>query len=207
MSTTGCLTDFSLTEIFQFIEKGNRSGLLTIRVSPEYKATLPSAYYIWVERGCLVAAASRLDQQGLVSLIEQRQWVSKHIIARLDNFCPTDKPLGFCLRDQGALQADHLKQLLHSQVLELVFILCQLKSGQFKFEQNMPIPAREMTGLSVPIVVLKTLLEAIGCIQQVIDQLQSQSTNYAQQIIDQLQAQSKALQLSHYDNVYPTYTN
>jgi len=45
--------------------------------------------------------------------------------------------------------------------------LLQLKDGEFKFDQNVPIPTREMTGLSVPAVVLnqysliKVLLEKI----------------------------------------------
>jgi hypothetical protein len=195
MSTTGRLTDLSLTEVFQFIEKGHRSGLLTIRVLPESPSMLPPVYYIWVDRGCLVAAANRLDQEGLVSLIKQHQWISKHVLARLDKFCPSDKPLGVCLKNQGALQAEQLKQLFYVQVLQLVFSLSQIKDGMFKFEPNVQIPTREMTGFSIPMVVLITLLEVVNDIQHIIDKLQSQSNYCVQKIIDQLQSQSKALQL------------
>lgn len=175
MTTTGFLTDLSLTEILQFIEKGNRTGLLTIYVLPESQATLPPVYYIWIDRGRIVAASNRLDQRGLVSLIEQQQWVSKHVMARLDQFCPIDKALGLCLKSQGALQGEQLRQLFHIQLLQLAFDLYQVKDGQFEFDQNVSIPAREMTGLSAPVVVLRVLFEAVDCTQKFIDQLQSHS--------------------------------
>jgi hypothetical protein len=173
MSTTGQLTDFSLKEIFQFIEKGHKTGLLTIRVSPESQVTLKPYHYIWVHQGCIVAIASRLDQQGLVSLIEQNHLVSNYVLAKLDQFCPVDKPLGFCLKNLGALQTEQLKQLFHVQVLQQIFTLCQLKNGQFKFELNASMPAREMTGLSVPMVVITSLLDAVDRIQEIV-QHQSQ---------------------------------
>ena len=195
MSIIGCLTDFSLTEIFQFIGKGHRTGLLTIRVLPESQSMLPSIYYGWVEQGCLIAAANRSDQQGLVSLIEQHQLVSKYVLARLDKFCPLDKPLGLCLKNQGALQAEHLKQLFSLQVLQLVFALCQIQEGRFKFEQNVPIPTREMTGLRLPIAILTPLIEVVNDLQHVIGNLQSQSNNYVKQVIDQLHSQPQALSL------------
>jgi|SRR4028118_78630 hypothetical protein len=169
MSTRGSLTDFSLTEIFQFIEKGRRTGLLTIRVLPESQATLSPVHYIWVYKGCIVAAANRLDQQGLISLIEQHQWASNHLLTTLDKFCPIDKPLGLSLRNQGALQSEQLKQLFYIQVLQRVCALCQLKDAQFQFDQNLPIPAREMTGLSVPAVVLRMMIEAVNQVQKLVD--------------------------------------
>jgi hypothetical protein len=175
MTTTGCLTDCSLTEIFQFIEKGNKTGLLTICVPLESQATLPPEFYIWIEQGCIVAVANRLDQQGLVSLIEQGHLVSDRVLARLDVFCPIDQPLGLCLKNQGAIQSEQLTQLFHVQVLQQVLVLCQLQNGQFKFEQNVPIPAREMTGLSVPIIVVRLLIEAVNRVQQIVGQFQSQS--------------------------------
>lgn len=175
MSTIGYLTDFSLIEIFQFLEKGHKTGLLTIRVLPESQTPLLAVYYIWVEQGCVVAAANQLDGQGLASLIAQRHWVSKHLLDRLGQFCPLDKPLGLCLKNQGALQTEQLKQLFHIQVVQQVFALSQLKEGQFIFEQNVPVPTQEMTGLSIPVGSLILLLEAVNHVQQAIDELQPQA--------------------------------
>lgn len=67
MSVTGSLADFSLPEIFQFIEKGRKTGLLTLSTVRGAQATLPRLHYIWVYQGQVIAASQRLDQQGLVS--------------------------------------------------------------------------------------------------------------------------------------------
>lgn len=155
MCTTGTLADFSLPEIFQYIEKGRKTGLLTLRALPGYQATPPLVHYIWVYQGRIVAAAHRLDQQGLVKLIEQWQVVSERVFDKLIHWCcPINEPLGLYLRNQGVLKREQLKLLFHIQVLEPVCALFQLKDAQFKFEQNVLIPTREMTGLSIPAGVL-----------------------------------------------------
>jgi hypothetical protein len=150
MSITGHLTDFSLAEIFQLLEKGQKTGLLTLCAQIAANAK-PQAHYIWVHQGRIVAAANRLDHQGLVSLIDQRQWVSDRVFDKLVHWCcPLNEPLGLYLKNQGVLQAEQLKRLFQVQVLKQVCALFQLKDAQFVFEPNAQIPTREMTGLSVP---------------------------------------------------------
>lgn len=183
MSTTGFLTDFSLQELFQFIDRGHKTGLLRVESEPVSQATRPSVHYIWVYHGHIVAAANRLDQQGLVQLIEQGQMLSdslRHSFAgrspaaltrafdKLVHWCcPIDEPLGLYLKNQGVLTTEQLKQLFQVQVLQPVYTLFQLKEGEFKFDQNVQMPTREMTGLSVPALVLnqyafiKVILEKI----------------------------------------------
>lgn len=149
MGVTGCLTDFSLPEIFQFIEKGQKTGLLTIQVFSTAPIK-PAKYYLWVRQGRIVAAANRLDHQGLVSLIDGRQWISDRVFDKVVHWCcPIDQPLGLYLKNQGVLQSAQLKRLFQVQVLQQVCALFQLKDAEFKFEQNVQIPSREMTGLSV----------------------------------------------------------
>ncbi|HEY9892414.1 MAG TPA: DUF4388 domain-containing protein [Candidatus Sericytochromatia bacterium] len=150
MCVTGSLTDFSLPEIFQFIEKGRKTGLLTLRALPDSQAK-PGKYYIWMRQGRIVAAANGLDHQGLVSLLDGRQWISDRVFDKVVHWCcPIDQPLGLYLKNQGVLQAAQLKRLFQIQVLQQVCALFQLKDAEFKFEQNVQIPSREMTGLSVP---------------------------------------------------------
>lgn len=150
MSITGHLTDFSLAEIFQLLEKGQKTGLLTLCAQIAANAK-PQAHYIWVHQGRIVAAANRLDHQGLVSLIDQRQWVSDRVFDKLVHWCcPLNEPLGLYLKNQGVLQAEQLKRLFQVQVLKQLCALFQLKDAQFVFEPNAQIPTREMTGLSVP---------------------------------------------------------
>lgn len=150
MSLIASLYDFSFPEILQFIEKGGKTGLLTIRTEPVSQASQSSVHYIWVYQGRIIAVAKRLDGQGLVKLIEQRQWVSKRVLNKLIHWCcPRNEPLGQSLNNQGILRSEQLKELFYFQVLQPVLNLLKLKDGVFKFDQNAPMPMREMTGLSI----------------------------------------------------------
>ncbi|MEQ9549270.1 MAG: DUF4388 domain-containing protein [Coleofasciculus sp. G3-WIS-01] len=148
MAITGYLSDLSLPELFHLIQQGKKTGLLTLRAA---LASPAIPYYIWVYQGRIVAAANRLDSQGLVALIKQYKWVSDRVVAKLIQWCcPTGKPLGLCLKNHGVLQTEHLKQLFQVQVLQQIGIMFQLKDAQFTFEHNVLLPGREMTGLSIP---------------------------------------------------------
>ncbi len=149
MSLLASLADLSLPEILQFIDKGNKTGLLTLHITSESQAMSPSVYYLWVYEGRLVAAANRLDKHGLVKLIHQRHWVNNRVITKLARSCPSHQPLGLYLKNQGVLSDEQLKQLFDVQVLQPVGILLNIKDGFFQFDQNVPIPTREMTGLSI----------------------------------------------------------
>ncbi len=154
MSIKGSLADFSLPEIFQFLQRGRRTGLLTLCRSSESPPT-QAVHYIWVYQGHIVAVANRLDQQGLVSLIEQFQLVSDRVFDKLVHWCcPIDEPLGLYLKKQGVLPTELLKWLFNIQVLQPVSALFQLKDGQFNFTSKVSMPTREMTGLSVEAGVL-----------------------------------------------------
>jgi hypothetical protein len=150
MCVTGFLSDFSLPEIFQFIEKGHKNGLLTLRALPDSSLKPGQSYYIWIRQGLIVAAANHLDQQGLVSLIDSRHWISDRVFDKVVHWCcPIDQPLGLYLKNQGVLQAAQLKRLFQIQVLQQVCALFQLKDAEVKFEKDVQIPSREMTGLTV----------------------------------------------------------
>lgn len=154
MCIKGSLSDFSLPEIFQFLQKGRRTGLLTLCPSSRFQAPQP-IHYIWVYQGHIVAAANRLDQQGLVSLIEQFHLVSDRVFDKLVHWCcPIDEPLGLYLKKQGVLHPELLKRLFNIQVLQPVSALFQLKDCQFNFNSKVSIPTREMTGLTVEAGIL-----------------------------------------------------
>lgn len=150
MSITGCLSDFTLPEIFQLIEKGQKTGLLALHAQPETQAKLGGIYYIWMYQGRIVAAANRLDDQGLVSLIEKHQWVSDRVFDKVVHWCcPISEPLGLYLKKQGVLQIEQLKRLFQIQVLQQICALFELQDAEFTFEPKVRIPTREMTGLSI----------------------------------------------------------
>ncbi|HBB32978.1 MAG TPA: hypothetical protein DDZ80_26970 [Cyanobacteria bacterium UBA8803] len=70
MSTQGFLSDCSLPEIFQVLERGNKSGRLKVCIVLGIPRIPVRSYYIWVNRGHLVAAANRLDNRGLILLFK-----------------------------------------------------------------------------------------------------------------------------------------
>jgi hypothetical protein len=166
MSIVGSLSDFSLPEIFQFIENGHRTGLLTVSPLPESPKMSPSMHYIWVSKGSIVAAANHLDQQGLIALIDQYSWVSNRVVTKLAQFCPPGQPLGLYLRSQGALQLQQLEHLFQVQLVQQMCVLCQLKDGHFKFDQNVTLPMQEMTGLGVPPEALTEMLKKLLWLQR-----------------------------------------
>lgn len=170
MSIIGFLSDFSLPEIFRFIDSGNKTGLLTFRALSESSAIPPSLHYIWVKKGSIVAAADQLDDQGLLSLIYEYQWVSGRVITKLAQLCPADKPLGLYLRNQGALRAEQLDHLFQVQIVQQLCALFQAQDAQFKFDQNVPLPRREMTGLRLSGEVIDVLLKKLVVLKKLFEE-------------------------------------
>lgn len=150
MAVTGYLVELSLPEIFQFLDQGHKTGLLTIRALPVAQPPSSQAHYIWLHQGRIVAAANRLDQKGLLSMITERGWLSDRVVSRFAQvFSNNEIPMGLTLKSQGLLQAEQLKVLFRIQVLRQVCALFQLKDGQFEFKTKVSLPLPEMTGLSL----------------------------------------------------------
>lgn len=150
MCITGYLTDFSLPEICQLFDKGHQTGLLKIHACLSTETSLSKVHYIWVYHGRIVAVAKRLDHRGLVSLIAQSRWISSRNFARLIQQCSSNQTLGSYLKNRGALRSQQLKWLFQVQVLQPMSNLFQLQAGKFQIDFNVPLPTREMTGLSIP---------------------------------------------------------
>ena len=151
MAITGHLSEFSLPEIFQFLEQGHKSGLLTIIPLPEPKAVnAPRSFYIWFQQGQVVAAANRSDGKGLISLMSQRGWLGERAAFRIIESCAVTSPAGLCFKSQGILQADQLRLLFYIQVMQQVCPLFTLQDGWFHFDSHQKTPLSERTGLSAP---------------------------------------------------------
>jgi len=150
MAITGYLAEFSLAEIFQFLEQGHKTGLLTIVAGPDQRPPLTQAHYIWFRQGLIVAAANETDGQGLCRLINRWGWLGDRAAFRLAQSCPADKPVGLYLKSQGILDAEQLKLLFYTQVMRQVCALFVIEDGSFHFDGHAPIPGTELTGLSAP---------------------------------------------------------
>lgn len=149
MSISGYLEEFSLAELLQMLDSGKRTGLLTVRCS-----TAASYRYLWFRDGQIVAAADRRDGKGLILLLRQREWLSARVVAKLLNFTDATLPLGTRLQSQGALSSKQVKQLFFLQVMQQMYRLLEMHSGNFQFTPDKMPPATELTGLSQPAIAL-----------------------------------------------------
>ena len=129
MTVTGYLADFSLPELFQLVEQGNKTGLLTICTLTDPTTVARHNHHIWLSQGQIVAAGNSLDQQGLMRLIAQRGWMGDRAVSRLAQTCQIHTPLGLCLKNQGVLTAEQLKLLFYTQVMRQVCALFALPDG------------------------------------------------------------------------------
>lgn len=150
MSISSSFTDFSLAELFQLIDRGRKSGCLTVCTLPDLKinGSKSQYYYIWFRQGLVVATANRLNGNGLVEKIEQRGWMTKQTQDKVSSIAKTNIPLGLDLKTQGVLSAEQLNLLFASQ-LQQVRQLFEIQKGVFKLDSKAVLPVLEMTGLSV----------------------------------------------------------
>jgi hypothetical protein len=173
MSLSSSFRDFSLAELFQLIDQGRKSGCLTVCTLPDSKAPEAKSYYyyIWFRQGRVIAAANRLDGQGLISKIVERHWLSESVLSKLCAHLPTEVPLGLNLKTQGALNSEHLNLLFAGQ-LHQVRDLFEIQKGVFKLDSRATVPWSEMTGLSVgAIEVALMALRALKNWQVLVDAL------------------------------------
>lgn len=148
MAITGYLTEFSLAEVFQLLDQGCKTGLLTICTLVDPRSTTKQTHHIWFRQGQIVGAANTLDQQGLIKIISQRGWLGDRAASRLAQSCPIGTPLGLYLKTQEVLSVEQLKLLFYTQVMRQVCALFQLSDGWFQFDGKAPLSEAEMTGLS-----------------------------------------------------------
>ena len=156
MSIVRSLESFSLTELFKSIEDESRSGRLIIE-TPISRTTAKreGIYYVWFNRGNLIAVSDCLNRKGLINLIDARGWMSPLIVSRLRVLCPANEPLGVYLRKMKLLSKEKLSFAFQLQ-LHQVYRLFQLTSGRFRFDDFseredgvLSMPWLEMTGQQI----------------------------------------------------------
>jgi Domain of unknown function (DUF4388) len=150
MSLSSSFTDFSLAELFQLIDQGRKSGCLTVCTLPDLHSPGSKShyFYMWFRQGRVIAAANRLNGQGLSQRIAQRGWVNSRIIEDACAKASVSTPLGLLLKTEGMLSAEHLNLLFANQ-LQQVRELFEIQTGVFKLDSKAALPLTEMTGLSV----------------------------------------------------------
>jgi Domain of unknown function (DUF4388) len=153
MSLTGCLSEYSLAEIFNFVRDGNKSGLLSIDPDRCLSRSVDNACYISFQAGRVMSVSNGygLEYQGLLKMMEQRKWLSLEQVTGLSiNVNRLGQPLGTYLKSCNTLDTEQLRLLFDSQV---VASICKLFGethyGQFRFDPQAPLIYAEMTGISL----------------------------------------------------------
>jgi Domain of unknown function (DUF4388) len=154
MSLTGYLSEYSLVEIFNFIQTGNKTGLLSIEPDRCFSRYLDNAYYISFQTGRIMSVNSGhgLENRGLLKLIAQRQWLVAEQITGLSFHASNLKqPLGTHLKSCNLLNTEQLSLLFDAQVVAGICKLFGEKHyGRFCFDSKAGLNYAEMTGISLP---------------------------------------------------------
>jgi Domain of unknown function (DUF4388) len=58
MSLVGCLSEYSLAEIFNFVQEGNKTGLLSIEPDRCLSRSVDNAYYISFQTGRIMSVGN-----------------------------------------------------------------------------------------------------------------------------------------------------
>ena len=156
MKITSSLEIFSLLELFQLIDSGAKSGKLTIKIPSNIKTPQgESIYYLWFDRGRLIAIDNNSPNSSLIASIEDRGWLKRRVIEKLENLCPPGVPLGNHLKNMGVLKTEQLQLLLQIK-LEQIYYLFELPLDKFnvqvsfiKVNSATDLPWLEMTGIRV----------------------------------------------------------
>jgi hypothetical protein len=148
MALIGRLGSVSLGEVFQVLDRSQRTGRLMLQFSTiELQGEF--LYYVWFVRGRIVAISTRSNHDELLIMLHKRQWVSAELISDVNDLRSLDVALGTHLKDQGVLQPEQLKLLFHAQVIQRVCGFFKFQDGKFQFDPQIQPPKSEMTGLSI----------------------------------------------------------
>jgi hypothetical protein len=153
MSLAGYLSEYSLAEIFHFVQDGNKTGLLWLEPEPSADRAVGENYYLAFQAGRIVSVATdrNVEHSGLLKMASQRRWLTPEQVKSLEiqlSFLP--QPLGTYLKSRNILNNEQLTLLFNAQVVAATCKLFEIQQGKFKFDPKASLAYGEMTGISLP---------------------------------------------------------
>lgn len=152
MSLAGYLSEYSLAEIFHFVQEGNKTGILSIVPDPGLMRSLRGNYDISFQAGRImsVTTSGSPDRHGLLEMMQQRRWLSPEQVLGLGiQLRVLRQPLGTQLKSLNLVNTEQLTLLFNAQVIATTCKLFEVHHGQFKFDPQASLIYAEMTGLSL----------------------------------------------------------
>ncbi|MGD1895890.1 MAG: DUF4388 domain-containing protein [Phormidesmis sp.] len=148
MILQGLTSEFSLPELFKFLQDSQQTGRLSLKPI-EGKKLEGRAHFFWFEKGNLLAASSRLDGLGLLHILQERSLLRTVTLSRLLRQCPPRVALGKFLQERAILTSKQLKALFASQIVRHTRVLLKAMDVRFSFNAHYPFPYLEMTGIKI----------------------------------------------------------
>jgi hypothetical protein len=152
MSLAGYLSEYSLAEIFHFIQEGNKTGMLSIEPEPGLTRSASDVYYLAFQSGRIMSVSTGHSptHQGLLKLMQQRRWLSPEKSSQIEvQTRLLSQPLGTYLKSLNILDSEQLTLLFNSQVIATTCKLFEIHHGKFNFNPQASLIYGEMTGLSL----------------------------------------------------------
>jgi Domain of unknown function (DUF4388) len=152
MSLAGDLSEYSLAEIFHFVQEGNKTGVLSLEPDRSLARSIHDTHYISFQGGRIMSVAngSGLGNRGLLKMMAQRRWLSTDQVAGLETQVSLlREPLGTHLKSRNIVNTEQLTLLFNSQVIATACKLFEIHDGQFKFDPQARLNYAEMTGMSL----------------------------------------------------------
>jgi hypothetical protein len=152
MSLAGYLSEYSLAEIFHFVQDGNKTGVLSIEPDLGASKFIKDVHYISFQNGRIMSVENGigLGNRGLLKMIAQRKWISTEQFGLLETQVNLlTQPLGTYLKSRSMLDTEQLTLLFNSQVIATACKLFEIHHGRFKFDPQARLNYAEMTGLSL----------------------------------------------------------
>jgi hypothetical protein len=152
MSLAGYLSEYSLAEIFHFVQDGNKTGVLFIEAYHCLDRTVNESHSISFQNGRIMSVANGagFGNRGLLKMMLQRRWLSPEQFAGLETQVSLlREPLGTYLKSRSIVNAEQLTLLFNSQVIAATCKLFEVQQGHFSFDPQAPLAYAEMTGLNL----------------------------------------------------------
>jgi Domain of unknown function (DUF4388) len=152
MSLAGHLSEYSLAEIFHFVQDGNKTGVLSIEPGIGTSPLIKDPHYISFQSGRIVSVANGtgLGNRGLLNMMAQRKWLDPEQARLLETQVNLlTQPLGTYLKSRNIINTEQLTLLFNSQVIATACLLFEIHRGRFSFNPKASLAYAEMTGLSL----------------------------------------------------------
>ncbi|MGC8874826.1 MAG: DUF4388 domain-containing protein [Chloroflexia bacterium] len=161
MALVGNLRDFSLADFLYLVDRGRRTGRLTIKRADD-------AATLYFEKGKLVYATQYSREERLGEMLVRMGRITaeqRDEALRLQQTSHAGKPLGAILVELGYITDEELKRYVRTQIEETVYRLFTWPDGEFRFDAGVLV-APEDVMITIPLGVENLIIEGVRRIDE-----------------------------------------